>query len=81
MSRAVSYRLPEDLVIAVKDAAAQTGMSSTEYVRRSIEARLNAPALIEIPMVPRDTAEVQAELCAHPFRDEHNVCRICGEQR
>lgn len=81
MSRAVGYRLPEDLVWAIKDAAAEAGVSATEYVRTAIVARLEAPTILDVPMpaVPRDTPEV--EVCAHPFRDNTNTCRVCGQQR
>jgi hypothetical protein len=112
MTRAVAYRLPDDMVIRIKDASAQAGLSATAYVREAIEARLGAPPLTESPMVaddegfttappgamaqalrqsaqrlaptgdvPRDTPQPVLETCAHPFRDEQNICRVCGEQR
>ena len=70
--RATSYRLPEDLVSRIKEASALAGLSATEYVRRAIEARLEAPSILEQPMVSRET-------CAHPFRFE-SKCTVCGEQ-
>lgn len=120
MTRAVAYRLPDDMVTRIKDASAQAGLSATAYVREAIEARLGAPTILDQPMeplqptgdVPRDTpqpvletcaldlepvvdsgmtvsvtaqmlkeTEWQRDTCAHPFRDEQNICRVCGEQR
>lgn len=55
--RAVSFRLPEDKVIAYKLAAARANLSFTAWIIGAADARLTASILDE-EMVPRETPDV-----------------------
>lgn len=71
MTKAYSMRLPVDVLASAKDAAAAAGESLTAYVMGALILRMTEPVL-----APRGTDE-----CAHPFRNEFGVCKVCGEER
>lgn len=52
MTRAYSMRIPDDLLRRAKNRCAESGVSLTAFVVGAIEARLEAPSLLDQPMVP-----------------------------
>jgi hypothetical protein len=92
MTTAFSVRLADELLAESKAKALEAGESFTAYVAGALRARNSgAASILTQPMVPRETPQVEAhpsswtrptpETCAHPFRDNQNRCRVCGEQR
>lgn len=79
MTRAFSIRMDPELLSRAKLRAMEAGVSFTAWVAETIETRLEAPSLLEQPMIA-DTNVPRGAVCAHPFRDEGR-CRSCGEQR
>lgn len=77
MTRAYSMRIPDDLLRRAKNRCAESGVSLTAFVTGAIEARLEAPSLLDQPMVPVLAPHGTGEICAHPFRD--NPCGVCGQ--
>lgn len=76
MTKAYSMRIPDDLLRRAKNRCAESGVSLTAFVTGAIEARLEAPSLLDQPMVP---VLAPHETCVHPFKDAGR-CRTCGEQ-
>ena len=84
MTAAFSVRIPTDLLAESKAKAFEAGESFTAYVSEALRIRNGAPSLLDQPMnpvlAPRETRATQ-DLCAHPFRNEFDVCEVCGDQR
>jgi hypothetical protein len=85
VTRAFSIRIPEDLLTRAKKRAAESETSFTAFVTGAIEARLEAPSLLDQKMepvlAPHGTKAIirpenAQQQCVHPFRD--NPCGVCG---
>jgi hypothetical protein len=55
----------------------------TEPLRGGPVAQEGLPPVSATSPMPESVkaAVTTPDICAHPFRDNHNICRVCGHQR
>jgi rRNA maturation endonuclease Nob1 len=84
---AVMVRLSETELSALDALALRTGISratcATSILRQRLAVTMNVsePPIVKAWGQKQATVQLPADQCAHPYRDNHNVCRVCGDQR
>lgn len=75
-----TVRIPDDLNARLKAAAAEAGVSATQFVLDAVRARLDGPPAPEPPRArQRATAARPAGSCRHPVgRRVGGICLACG---